>query len=85
MVDRINDGNALCKAADGKRRLFVNPSRCRHLTTALEGLPYKKDTSQPNESATAPDGTQMIHITDALGYLVHTEFPIVIRRGMFAA
>lgn len=85
VVDRINDVNALCKSADGAIRFFVNPSRCSRIVTALENLPYKKDTSQPNEAATAPDGTQMIHITDALGYLVHTEFPIVIRRGMFAA
>lgn len=85
VVDRINDVNALCKSANGTLRFFVNPSRCSRIVTALENLPYKKDTSQPNESATAPDGTQMIHITDALGYLVHTEFPIVIRRGMFAA
>ncbi len=85
VVDRINDVNALCKSANGTLRFFVHPSKCSRIVTALENLPYKKDTSQPNESATAPDGTQMIHITDALGYLVHTEFPIVIRRGMFAA
>jgi hypothetical protein len=85
VVDRINDVNALCKSADGTRRLFVNASRCPHLVSALEGLPYKKDTSQPNEKSTGRDGTELIHITDALGYLVHTEFPIIIRRGMFAA
>lgn len=85
VVDRINDVNALCKSAAGVRRLYVHPSRCPQLVTALENLPYKKDTSQPNEAATGPDGTQLVHITDALGYLVHTEYPIIIRRGMFAA
>lgn len=82
VVDRINDVNAMAKNAKGERRLFVNPSRCPRITEALESLPYKKDTSQPNESARASDGTQLIHITDALGYLVHAEFPIIMRGGM---
>jgi hypothetical protein len=82
VVDRINEVNALAKTTDGKRRLFVNPSKCPRITESLESLPYKKDTSQPNESAKASDGTQLIHITDALGYLVHMEFPIVKRGGM---
>lgn len=85
VVDRINEVNALCRNAKGERKLFVHPSKCSRLVTSLEGLPYKKDTSQPNESATGSDGSQLIHITDALGYLVHMEYPIVLRRGMFAA
>lgn len=82
VVDRINEVNALCKSTSGKRKLYVNPSKCPRIVESLESLPYKKDTSQPNESARAQDGTQLIHITDALGYLVHSEFPIVQRRGL---
>ncbi len=81
VVDRINNVNALAKSADGTRRLFVNASRCPRIVEALESLPYKKDTSQPNESAKASDGTQLIHITDALGYMVHAAFPMLSRKG----
>lgn len=81
VVDRINNVNALAKAADGTRRLFVNPSKCPRIVESLESLPYKKDTTQPNEGARAADGTQLIHITDALGYLIHSAFPMLSRRG----
>lgn len=70
VVDRINEVNALCKAADGRRRLFVHP-RCEHLIDGLEGLVYKEGTSQPDKTL------GLDHMPDALGYLVHSEFPIV--------
>jgi hypothetical protein len=85
VVDRINDVNALCRNAKGRRRFYVNASACPHLTEAMEGLTYKKDTSIPNESSRGSDGAQLIHVTDALGYLVHAEFPIILRTRSFAA
>lgn len=72
VVDRINEVNALAKNSKGERRLFVNP-RCEHLIDGLEGLTYKPGTVQPDKSL------GLDHITDALGYLVHMQFPIVKR------
>lgn len=69
VVDRINEVNALLCNADGRRRLFVHPD-CKHLTEALDDLVYKEGTSQPDKSM------GLDHITDAMGYLVHVEFPI---------
>jgi hypothetical protein len=36
----------------------------------LDGLTYKEDTSQPDKTL------GLDHLPDALGYLVHYEFPI---------
>ena len=69
VVDRINEVNALCRNAKGDRRLFVH-SRCHVLLDGLEGLTYKEGTNQPDKDR------GLDHITDALGYLVHSEFPL---------
>lgn len=70
IVDRINEVNALCHNAKNERRLFINP-KCKKLIKCIEGLTYKKDTSLPDKSL------GLDHMTDALGYLVHMEFPII--------
>ena len=69
VVDRINEVNALLANAQGVRRLFVHPD-CEHLIDGLEGLLYKEGTSQPDKAS------GLDHVTDALGYLVHSEFPL---------
>ena len=69
VVDRNNEVNAMFKNARGERRLFVHP-RCKTLIKCLDGLTYKEDTSQPDKTL------GLDHLPDALGYLVHYEFPI---------
>lgn len=69
VVDRINEVNGLCQNAKGQRRLFIN-SRCKKLIKGLDGLTYKDNSSIPDKNL------GLDHITDALGYLVHSEFPI---------
>ncbi len=70
VVDRINEVNAVICNANGDHRLFVN-SQLEYMIECLEMLVYKEGTSQPDKSM------NIDHITDALGYLVHSEFPIV--------
>lgn len=72
VADRINEVNGLCEDENYRRRYFVHP-RCKHTITGLQGLSYKPNTSQPDKSL------GLDHITDALGYLVHQEFPITKR------
>jgi len=72
VVDRVNEANAMFKNAKGERRLFIHP-RCKTLIKCLDGLTYKEDTSQPDKSL------GLDHLPDALGYMVHFEFPIVER------
>lgn len=69
VVDRINEVNALICNAEGQRRLYVHP-RCQNLIESFEMLVYKDGTSQPDKSM------NIDHMTDAIGYLIHEEFPI---------
>lgn len=69
VVDRINEVQAMLNNSEGRRRLFIHP-RCEQLIEALDGLQYKQGTSQPDK------GGGLDHICDAIGYLIHMEFPI---------
>jgi hypothetical protein len=71
VVDRNNEVNAMFKNASGVRRLLVHP-KCKQLIKCLDGLTYKADTSQPDK------GMGLDHLPDALGYLVHYEYPFVV-------
>lgn len=73
VVDRINEVNALAVDGDGNRKLFIHP-RCRKLVAGLEKLTYRPGTSLILKG-------KFDHMTDALGYLIHQEFPIVERHG----
>lgn len=70
VADRINEVQAMLCNAVGERRLFIHP-KCTFMIKCLDGLTYKKDTSQPDKSM------GLDHMVDALGYLVHSEFPII--------
>jgi hypothetical protein len=69
VVDRCNEVNAMLKNAAGDRRLIVH-SRCKQLIKCLDGLTFKEGTSQPDKDM------GLDHLPDALGYLVHYEYPI---------
>lgn len=73
--DRINEVNRMLLNANGDRRLIIHPN-CKELIKSLHSLTY------------APDGTPdkssgFDHITDALGYIIHQEFPIKVSGGTF--
>jgi len=70
IVDRINSVNAMLQNANREPRLFID-TKCRHLIRALEGLTFKEGTHLPDKSA------GLDHITDALGYLVMSVFPML--------
>ncbi len=59
IVDRDNIVLAHFKNAEGRVRLFIDPS-CVHLIAALKELKHK-----------GREGSQWGHILDALGYLIH--------------
>lgn len=71
--DRVNEVNALLENANGDRRLIINPS-CERLIESLKSHAYD-DRGVPDKKS------GFDHITDALGYLVHQEFPITQRGG----
>ena len=69
VADRINEVQAMLCNTVGERRLFIHP-RCKELIRGLDGMTYKEGTSQPDKSL------GLDHITDALGYKIHSMFPI---------
>lgn len=73
--DRINEVNALCLNTNGERRFFVNPC-CEQVIECLETQQYKDDTSQPDKKG------GFDHMNDALGYKIHSLFPIVSKASV---
>lgn len=69
VADRINEVQAMLCNTVGERRLFIHP-RCKELIRGLDGMTYKEGTSLPDKSL------GLDHITDALGYKIHSMFPI---------
>jgi len=70
--DRINEVNALFLNAKNEHHLFIH-RRCEKLIHCLEGLTYREDTMEPDKRL------GLDHLPDALGYLIHSTFPLVSR------
>ena len=74
---RINAMNTRLRAGDGAVRLMADPARAPHLVKDLEGTRLLKGGSgEIDKKADA----MLTHMSDALGYYVAAEFPIVSRR-----
>lgn len=69
VADRINEVQAMLCNAEGQRRLFISP-KCKELIKGLDGMTYKQGASVPDKTL------GLDHITDALGYKIHSMFPI---------
>lgn len=69
IADRVNSVNRMLMSAEGKIRLFVDPS-CTHLINALEQTLYIEGSREVDKSA------NIEHSADALGYAVEIEYPI---------
>jgi len=71
--DRVASVQAMLCNANGDRRYFVNEALCPETCDSLEQQVYDKQG--------APDKTHdNDHPNDALGYYIHSEYPI-IRKG----
>ena len=73
---RINSVNTRCCNQAGERRFFVVQS-CRRVIEDFEGSVVKA-----NGDLDKPTGTNMTHLTDAIGYYVVKRFPIAGRGGI---
>lgn len=69
--DRFAACNAMLCNAEGDRRMFVD-LRCANLIRDLENRYYKPGTK---EAAKVGD---LSHATDAMGYVVHSMFPVIV-------
>jgi hypothetical protein len=73
VADRVNNTNAMCRSADGRRRLLIHPN-ARAIIRGLSGLTYKRDTGLRDKTS------GLDHICDALDYALWSEFNL-LRRG----
>lgn len=71
-TDRFASCNALLQNAKGEIRCLIHP-KCVRLIRDLKGRTYKEGTREPEDS-----DTDMGHMSDAFGYVVHAVFPIKI-------
>lgn len=71
--DRHASVNGRCVTADGRQHLRIDPS-CTHLVADLERVIYAANGDVDQKSDPA-----LTHISDALGYWLHREWPAVKR------
>jgi hypothetical protein len=69
--DRVAAVNARCETMDGLKHLRVDPS-CRNLIADLEQV-----TFLDNGDLDKKTNALLTHVSDALGYWIHAEFPVV--------
>jgi hypothetical protein len=71
---RVNSMNSRLRSADGRIHMLVDPMRAPHLVRDFEGTLVKDDGS--GEIDKDKDGRRWSHMTDALGYYIHTKYPV---------
>jgi hypothetical protein len=69
--DRVAAVNARCETMDGQRRLLVDPS-CKHVISDYEQVIFKKNGDLDQDT-----NPMLTHISDASGYWIHSDFPVV--------
>ena len=78
--DRVNCVNAMLLNHAGARRLFID-SRCKELAKDLEQVVWKTDPSGNTLSELNNRDRMRTHLSDALGYYVHRQFPMRAAMG----
>ena len=73
LADRYSAVNGFIKSADNVRRLKIHP-RCKNLIRDLNVRAYKE-----NERVTDDSDKTVGHISDALGYIIYTKYPPILR------
>ena len=78
--DRVTAMNSMLCNSLGEARMFVDP-RCKELVRDLEQVGWKPDASGNLTAQIDKRDRRRTHVSDALGYLVHREFPVEQRGG----
>ena len=78
--DRVNTVNARLQNYLGERHLFIDP-RCKTLIKDLERVTWRQDPHGNMLSDLDKSDPMLTHASDALGYLIHYEFPMQPRMG----
>ncbi len=72
--DRVNSLNSMLENSNKEARLFHHP-RCEYLRKDLECVVWKDGNAGINKS-----DSDRTHASDALGYFIESEFPILFHR-----
>jgi hypothetical protein len=75
---RINAVNTRLLTGDGSVHLMVDPAKAPHVVKDFEGVRNLKGGSGEIDKKATPELT---HISDAIGYYIEREFPVVKRTG----
>jgi hypothetical protein len=75
---RVNAMNARLCSSDGVQRMYVDPLRAPHVVVDLEGVRWLKGGSGEIDKKI---DRNLTHVSDALGYYVEYEFPVVDRKA----
>jgi hypothetical protein len=78
--DRVTAVNSMLCNSLGEARLFVDP-KCKELTRDFEQVAWKPDASGNLTASVDKRDPRRTHVSDALGYLIHREFPVRQRGG----
>ena len=73
--DRVNCLNAAVLNQAGGRRLFID-LRCKELAKDLEQVVWKTDPNGNTLSELNNSDRMRTHLSDALGYYVHSAYPM---------
>jgi len=76
--DRVAAVNARCETMDGKHHFRIDPT-CTHLIADLEQVIFK-DNGELDKAS----NPMLTHISDALGYWIHRDFPFMKRSTVAA-
>jgi hypothetical protein len=78
--DRVTAVNSMLCNSLGEARLFVDP-KCKELIRDFEQVAWKPDASGNLTASVDKRDPRRTHVSDALGYLIHREFPVQQRGG----
>jgi len=73
--DRVSAVNAMLLSATGETRLWIDP-KCKALLKDLARVTWRSDTKGNMVAALNKSDPTLTHASDALGYLIHREFPV---------
>jgi hypothetical protein len=79
VADRLNAVNMALSGFDGQIGVAIDP-RCKELVTDLEQVVLAQNASIKKSSDKRDPYYRRTHISDALGYWVHSVKPVVLQR-----
>lgn len=78
--DRVNSVNRALRTSEGTYGLYIDP-KCKQLMMDLKEVRWKRDTGGNPTNQLDKSDKKRTHMSDALGYLIHTLFAVRSQSG----